>query len=407
MNVWIVNHYTLPPDRPGGTRHYTLAKELIRRGYHVTIWASSFDYLSREEKHLTTGELWKREIVDGVPFVWVRTPGYRGNSPARVWNMLAFAYRFWRLGGRNRAEKPDVIVGSSPHPFAALAAERLAARFGVPFILEVRDLWPQTLIDLGNFSPQHPFIILLAKIERFLYRKSAAIITLLPAAKEYMTGKGADSSRIVWIPNGIDLELVPSPQLPKSEGSFTVMYAGAHGLANGLELVLKAAYLLEQEQLQDRIRFRFIGDGTEKPNLIAMAKRLGLRSVCFEDPVPKKAIYSLLQEADAFLLIHKDLPLYRWGASPNKLFDFLAMARPIIYCANVPFNPVKEADAGVIVPPGNPKALADAIKRLALLSPEERWSMGMRGRAYVEKYHSLNRLADKLEEVLKHVAEVR
>nr|BCX01985.1 MAG: glycosyltransferase WbuB [Bacteroidota bacterium] len=406
MNVWIVNHYALPPDRAGGTRHYTFAKELSRHGHGVTIWASSFDYLSREEKHLTTGELWKWEVVDGVPFVWVRTPGYKSNSLARVWNMTAFAYRMWRLGKKAGLGKPDVIIGSSPHLFAALAAERLADRFQVPFVLEVRDLWPQTLIDLGNFSPRHPFIASLLTIERYLYRKAAAILSLLPGAKEHMAEKGADPSRIVWLPTGIDLELVPPPQPPKSDGPFTVMYAGAHGLANGLDLALEAAHLLEREGWGKRVRFRFVGDGPEKPNLMQKAQALGLRSVSFEDPVPKRAVYGLLQQADAFLFILRDSPLFRWGISPNKLFDFLSQARPVIFCVNTPFNPVEEAKAGVTVSPASPEGLADAIKRLTLLSPEERWSMGMRGRAYVEKYHSLNRLADKLEEVLKHVAKV-
>lgn len=406
MNIWIVNHYALPPSQAGGTRHYTLAKALRQLGHNVIIWASSFNHWTKEDQ-LKSGEAYRLEPIEGVPFFWIRTPSYKGNSLARMWNMAVFAYRMWRLGKVAGLEKPDVIIGSSPHLFAALAAERLAARFRVPFILEVRDLWPQTLIDLGNFSPRHPFIVLLERIERHLYRKAAAIITLLPGAKEHMAGKGADPSRIVWIANGIDLELVPPPQPPGSEGPFTVMYAGAHGLANGLELALDAACCLEQEGWGERVRFRFIGDGPEKPNLMKKAQCLGLHSVSFEDPVPKKAVYRLLQEADAFLLILRDSPLFRWGISPNKLFDFLSQARPVIFCVNTPFNPVEEVKAGVTVSPANPEALADAIKRLALLSPEERWSMGLRGRKYVEKHHSLNRLANKLEEVLTHAAEVR
>lgn len=407
MNIWIVNHYAIPPQQAGGTRHYTLAKELIRRGHKVTIVAASFDYLTRREAHLAPGELFKLEVVEGVPFLWLRTPPYSGNTVARVWNMTVFAYRVWAIIDKVLIERPNVVIGSSPHLFAALAAERLAARFHVPFVLEVRDLWPQTLIDLGNFSPKHPFIAFLEGIERYLYRKAAAILSLLPGAKEHMAEKGADPSRIVWLPNGIDLELVPPPQPPKSDGPFTVMYAGAHGLANGLDLALKAAHLLEREGWGKRVRFRFVGDGPEKPNLMQKAQALGLRSVSFENPVPKKAVYGLLQQADAFLLILPDSPLYRWGISINKMFDYLSQARPIIFCGNTPFNAVNEAGAGITLPPANPKALAEAVKGMALMHPEERWAMGLRGRAYVEKHHSLNRLADKLEEVLKDVAKVR
>ncbi|WP_082077929.1 glycosyltransferase family 4 protein [Thermus filiformis] len=302
MNVWMVNHYALPPSQAGITRHYTLAKELLKRGHQVIIWASSFNHGTKEER-LANRETHKLELTDGVPFYWIRTPPYKGNSPARVWNMLTFSYRVWQLGRGFRLAKPDVILGSSPHPFAALAAEWLASHFRVPFVLEVRDLWPQSLIDLGDIPPSHPFVVLLDKIERHLYRKASTIVTLLPDAGEYMTAKGADPSRVVWIPNGIDLELVPTPSPPQPKEPFTVMYAGAHGLANGLELALEAAHLLEKEGWGRRVRFRFVGDGPEKPTLIRRARELGLGNVSFEEPVPKGEVYTLLNQADAFLII--------------------------------------------------------------------------------------------------------
>jgi glycosyltransferase involved in cell wall biosynthesis len=402
MNIWIVNHYALPPSRAGGTRHYTFARKLQKRGHTVTILASSFNHWTKEEL-LKNRETHRLEITEGVPFLWIRTPHYKGNSPARVWNMLVFSYKAWRMGKRARLEKPDVIVGSSPHPFAALVGERLANYFGVPFVLEVRDLWPQTLIDLGRIPPYHPFVILLDKIERYLYRNASAIVTPLPGAGEYMATKGADPSRVVWIPNGIDLELVPTPSPPQPKEPFTVIYAGAHGLANGLELALESAHLLEKEGWGNRVRFRFIGDGPEKPNLIRRAQELGLGNVSFEDPVPKSEIYTLLSQADAFLIILRDSALYRWGISLNKLFDYLASARPIIFCGDSPYNPVADANAGISVPPGDPKALAEAVKQLALLPPEDRWAMGLRGREYVERHHSFGSLADKLEKVLRDV----
>jgi glycosyltransferase involved in cell wall biosynthesis len=402
MNIWIVHHNALPPTQAGGTRHYALAKELLRRGHKVTIWASSFNHWTKEER-LASRETHKLEVIDGVPFEWIRTPHYRGNSPARVWNMLAFSYRLWQLGRGLGLAKPDVILGSSPPPFAALAAERLTRHFRVPFVLEIRDLWPQTLIDLGSIPPSHPFIVLLDKIERHLYRKASAIVTLLPGAARYMAAKGADPSRVVWIPNGIDLELVPTPSPPQPKEPFTVMYAGAHGLANGLELALEAAHLLEKQGWGKRVRFRFVGNGPEKPNLIRRARELELGNVSFEDPVPKGEVYRLLSQADAFLLILKDSPLFRWGVSPNKLFDFLASARPVLFCVGSPFNPVADANAGMSVPPGDARALTEAVKHLALLSPEERWAMGLRGREYVEQHHAFSRLADKLEGVLQDV----
>jgi len=396
LRIWMINHYAEPYGR-----QHNLAGELIRRGHRVVIFASSFDHRTRQENRLAPGEKVKREDIDGVPYVWLRTPPYPGNTSARVWNMAVFAGRIWRVGKAAGFERPDVIIGSSPHLFAALAAQRLAARFRVPFVLEVRDLWPQSLVDLANVSARHPVVRGLEKMERYLYRRAARIISLLPGAVDHMVEKGADRERVVWIPNGINTDLVPPPEPPANDGVFTVMYAGAHGLANALDYVLDAAAVLQQEDLDRRILIRFIGDGPEKSRLQEVAAQRELTNVRFDGPVPRNRVYDLLREADAFVMPLKHSPVFRWGVSPNKLFDYLATARPVIFSVNSPINPVAEAQAGLTVPPENPLALAEAIKELLYMSPEKRWEMGLRGREYVERYHSFARLADKLEKTLK------
>jgi glycosyltransferase involved in cell wall biosynthesis len=185
------------------------------------------------------------------------------------------------------------------------------------------------------------------------------------------------------------------------------MYAGAHGLANRLEVVLEAAHRLEREGWGERIRFRLVGDGPEKPALVARTRLLGLKSVIFEDPVTKYDIYRTLQEADAFLMMLAYSPVFQWGVSPNKLFDFMAAARPVLFGVKTAFNPVQEAEAGITVPPEDSEALANAIKHLAEMSPEQRWAMGLRGRRYVEEHHAFARLGGRLEEVLAQVVQNR
>ena len=403
MRIWLINHYGALPSQAAGTRHYVLARELIRRGHEATLIASSFDHQARRQTRLEPGEAWKLETIQEAPFLCLRTPPYRGNSPARIWNMIVFAIRVWASKGVKQLEKPDVILGSSPHLFAAIAAERLANRFKVPFLLEVRDLWPQSLVELGNFSPRHPFIRVLAWIERYLYRRAERIITLLPGAGEYMVGKGAQRDRIVWLPNGVDLSTGQTPAPPSSDGLFTVMYAGAHGQANDLDTVVDAAALLQREGWAKRIRFRMIGDGPEKPRLRQRVHDERIEIVRFEDPVPKRQVYETLQEADAFLMVLRDSPLFRWGISPNKLFDYLASARPVVFAVNSPYNPVEKVAAGVTVPPGSARGMADAIKHLATISLAERWEMGLRGRRYVEEHHDMAKLAEKLERVIDEV----
>lgn len=400
MRLWIVNHYTGVPGRPGGTRHYSLARELVQRGHQVVLIASSFAHMQREEAVLRPGEAYKREQIDGVTFLWLRTPPYAGNSIARVWNMLCFAWAVWRMTGLKGLPPPDLILGSSPHLFGALAAQRLAASLRVPFLLEVRDLWPQTFVDLGAYPRWHPFLLGLEAIERFLYRRAERIISLLPLAAAHLEAKGARPSKICWLPNGVDFAAAGWPVPPGGGAPYTLMYAGAHGLANDLSTLLEAAALLEERGCADRIRIRLVGDGPDKPALEQQARKRGLRILQFEPPVPKAQVFPVLQQADGFVLLLKHSPLYRWGSSPNKLFDYLAAGRPVLVCGAGPYDPVAEAGAGISVPASDPGALAGAILRLAEMPLSERSAMGERGRSYAETRHSFTVLADRLEALL-------
>jgi glycosyltransferase involved in cell wall biosynthesis len=400
MNIWIVNHYALEPSRAGGTRHFSFSRELVARGHRVTILASSVDYSSRVDTRLRSGEDWRRETVDGVDFVWIRTPSYADNSVGKLRNMLAFATRLTFRRGVLPAGRPDVVIGSSPHPFGALAATRLARRAGAPFVLEVRDLWPQSIVDVGGLSERHPFIVAMSALERYLYRTAERIICVPPGVEEHVRRRGGRADRITWIPNGIDLSLVP-PAVPPAPGAeFTVAYAGQHGEANALDIALDAMALLQERHPSEPIRLRMIGGGPEKPRLRERAGAMGLSNVEFVDPVPKDRIHAEVQRAHAGLMLLRDSPVFRSGVSPNKLFDYMAVARPVIFGVNTLVNPVAMAGAGITLPAITPEALADAILELARTPPEERAALGARGRAYVEQHHDMARLSHVLEDVL-------
>jgi glycosyltransferase involved in cell wall biosynthesis len=409
MNILLINHYAVPPSEPGGTRHFAFAKKLMERGHRVLIVASSFNHTLRKETRSTGGEVYRYEEIGGVPFLWVRTPPYSGNTAARVWNMSVFSWRVLQLATSPFLAnwgKPDVVWASSPHLFTGLAGERLARRLKIPFLFEVRDLWPESLIALGGLSPRHPFIIALGQIERYLYRNADHIVTLLPLASEYIQAKGADPNKISWLPNGVDLENVPQPELPEPKDEFTILYAGTHGLANGLDILLDAAAILSEKKQAQHIRFRLVGDGPEKPRLRSRAEQLGLRNVSFEDPVPKQDVYRLLASGDALVAILKDADLFsKWGVSPNKIFDYMAVARPVLFAISAPANPVEEAGAGIAVPSNDPVAIANAVLKLAQMTPQERWEMGLRGRRYVEEKHAFNVLVDRLDELLRQMVE--
>jgi len=404
MNIWIVNQYAILPTQPGIIRHFNLAAELTRQGHQVTIIASSFDHLTRKETRLKSGELYSTEFIENVRFLWLRTPSYTGNTKRRIWNMLVFAWRLWRKCGVASLPKPDVIVGSSPHLFGAFAAWRLARSMSIPFVLEIRDLWPASLVELGNVSSSHPIVIGLGMIERTLYRNAEQIVTLLPGTPPYIAERGGHRDKITWVPNGIHPKTIPlNPPTQHAAGKpLTAMYLGSHGLANSLDVVLDAAKLLKAEGAADKIRFRLIGDGPNKQALVERAAQENLgEMVQFEDPVPKHVVSELVGEADLLFITFHRCSLYRWGFSTNKLFDYFAAGRPIVIAVDSGFNPVAEADAGLTVPPGDAKAFADAIKTLCATSHEERWQMGLNGRRYVEKNHDMIQLAERFETCLQ------
>jgi glycosyltransferase involved in cell wall biosynthesis len=405
MRILLVNHYAAPPSEPGGTRHFTLARELMALGHQVTIAASSFDHLGRGNR-LPDGIAARAEVLDGVPFLWLNTPRYAGNGPGRLWNMLVFARAVRRQLPRYLDPAPEVVVGSSPHLFGARAALDLARRAGVPFVLELRDVWPQSLVDVMDVPAWHPLIWHMERVERQLYRGSAHIISLLPAVAGRVSSRGGADTPITWVSNGIDLGLVPRVQAPAGRPPFTFMYAGAHGITNALDVLVDAAALLEVRERvlglepAQRAQVVLVGTGPEKARLQARVQAEGIGNLTFRAPVPKREIYGLLAQADAFLVSSRDSSLWDHGISFNKIFDFMAMARPVVAGLAAANNPIQEADAGLTVAPGSAAAMADGMLRLMAAGPEARWAMALRGRAAVEARFDFRILARRFEGAL-------
>jgi glycosyltransferase involved in cell wall biosynthesis len=257
-------------------------------------------------------------------------------------------------------------------------------------------------VALGVFGRKHPIVWLLGGLERMLYRRADRIITLLPEAWRYIVGVGGSREKIVWIPNGVSVEDDTGPGAERDEGRpTTVMYAGAHGRANALEDLLKAGEILEGSV--PPVRFVLVGEGPKKARLKDTARRLGLRAVEFRSAVPKCEIPSVLQEADVLVALLEDSPLYQYGVSLNKLFDYMAAGKPVILAGRIPHNYVEEARCGLTVPPRDPEALAGAIRELADLPTEDRQEMGRRGRAYVQMYHDWDRLVGEIDGLLEEI----
>ena len=393
--LW-VNHFAVAPDMGGGTRHFEMGRELVRRGWAVTIAASDFHlhgrtYMRRADATDRTARI---ESLDGVRFAWLWAAPYERNDFRRAWNWMSFGRSLERWA--REEERPDILVGSTPHLFAAFSAWRAARRYGVPFVLEVRDLWPESLAVAGGV--RGPSYWALHALARFLYRVADRVVVLAPGVGEFLARAGVPRDRIVFSPNGVDVAAY-GQTMRATRADLRLAYAGAHGPANGLEAVLDAAALLHEES---RVSFELVGDGPAKAALAAIAKARGLSNVHFRDPLPKSAMPRFLADCDAGLMVLKDVPLFAYGVSPNKLFDYWGAALPVI--CNVPGDVaemVRQSGAGIQTRDASGDALAEAVRRLLAYSPSERAAMGARGRAWVERERDRPKLAARMDDALR------
>ena len=395
--LW-VNHFAVAPDMGGGTRHFEMARELGRRGWSVTIAASDFHLHGRTYKRRSSAadRAPRVEVIEGVTFVWLWAAPYEKNDWRRAWNWVSFGRSLarWMRG----SARPDVIVGSTPHLFAPLATWRAARRLSVPFVLEVRDLWPESLAVGG--ARRGPSYWALHFLARFLYRVADRIIVLAAGVGDFLVRAGVPADRIVLAPNGVDVaaygESVRSPR-----PTVRLAYAGAHGPANGLEAVLDAAVLLKAEP---QVKFDLVGDGPSKRALVERARVDGLTNVSFHEPISKRAMPAFLAECDAGLMVLKDVPLFAFGVSPNKLFDYWGASLPVI--CNVPgdvADMVRRSGGGVQTRDASGKALAEAVRQLLAMSPEERAAMGEHGRSWVARERDRPVLAARMDDALREL----
>ena len=402
MNLLWVNHFAVSPREGGGTRHFELGRELTRRGWGVTIAASDLNLhtrsYTRRASVLERGAV--PETVDGVDFRWMWTAPYQRNDWRRVANWLSFGQSLLADGGGGR--RPDLVIGSSPQPFAAWAGARLARRLRVPFVLEVRDLWPEGLQAAG--ARKGPGYFAFHLLVQRLYARAERIVVLARGVEKYLVERGVDPAKMVYVPNGVDPDSFADIRRPE-RATFTAIYAGAHGPANGLDAVLGAAELLRDRA---EIRFLLVGDGPAKAELVRSAAERRLGNVEFRDSVAKSAMPALLGEADAGLMVLRDSPLYAFGVSPNKLFDYLGAGLPVV--CNVPGDVAEMArvsGAGVQAADASAAALAGAVVSLAAESHAGRARRGELGRAWVAREHGRAPLAERLDAALRPLLAAR
>jgi glycosyltransferase involved in cell wall biosynthesis len=382
-------------------RPYYLAREWVRAGHKVRIVAGSYSHIRANQP---SGFLGKYAVdnIAGIEYFWYKTRIYKGNGFGRVLSMLSFIFGLWR-DSHNIASafRPDVVIASSTYPMDIWPAERIANIAGARLIYEVHDLWPLSPIELGGMSRRHPFIIWVQRAEDHAYKVADRVVSMLPKTLEYMSCRGMDPAKWAYVPNGVDLdEWRVRVQIPvdisvalkhvKARGLPVLGYAGTHGLANALDVLLDAACLLKGQ-----IEVVLVGTGPERERLMCRVEDENLSNVTMLPPVPKASVPVLLDAIDIAFIGLLPEPLFRFGISPNKLFDYMMAGKPIIQAIRAGNDLVTEVGCGITVTPNDPADIAKAALALGALPTEEKQVMGKKGQDFVRAERTYEVLAQE------------
>jgi glycosyltransferase involved in cell wall biosynthesis len=413
MHILLIHQAFAALDEPGGTRHHELARYLAGRGHRVTVIASRVSYLTGAPLRLPPSSPKMGGEQDGGGVRVLRAYTYSALHKSfvhRVFGFFSFMASSFFLGLGVRGV--DLVWGTSPPIFQGVTAWLLARIKGVPFLFEVRDLWPKFAMAVGVL--RDPLLIRMSLwLERFLYRRADRVMVNSPGYVAHVSGLGARRADLV--PNGADPEMFDPADKGTAfrsrcvangerRGKFIVLYAGAHGMSNDLGIVLDSAGLLAESDPD--VQIVFLGDGKEKPALEKRAAELRLANVTFLPPLPKSEMAAALAGADACLAILKPIDEYK-TTYPNKVFDYMAAGRPVVLAIDGVIREVVEAaGCGVFARPGDPAALAEAILVLAMDRKKARL-MGLKGRRYLEEHFSREKMAEQLTSILEEMTDVK
>ncbi len=400
MHILLIHQAFASLNEAGGTRHYEIAHHLAEHGHQVTIITSPVSYLTGKAK--TKRIPWVTREVPEPGIVILRTyvyPGLHKSFFHRLINFFSFMFSsFWvGLGVKN----VEAVWGTSPPIFQGWTAWLLARLKRVPFVFEIRDLWPEFAIAIGVLKNK-TIIRMSYWLESFLYRHADKIVVNSPGFIPFVQQQGGKD--IELIPNGVEPDMFD----PQANGKafrtthgladdFVVLYAGAHGISNDLDVLLAAA---EQTLPEKEIKYVFVGDGKEKPRLQQLAAEHHLVNVLFLPAVAKNEMAEIVAAADICVAILKPLELYK-TTYPNKVFDYLAAGRPIVLAIDGVIREVVEAaGAGKFVSPGNSNEMAKVIVELYKDRATTR-QMGLNGRKYVCKHFDRSQMAAQFESLFQ------
>lgn len=405
MNIWLINHYAVPPQYYPLARQTYFAKYILEMGHTVTIFAASTVHNS-DKNLITDGAPWREEWVDGVHYVYIKCVDYQGSGLKRIYNICEFA---WKLPGVcKKFPKPDAIVATSMPPTSCAMGIRLAWKYGCRGVAEIADLWPESIVAYGIAGPHNPAVIALRWLEKWIYKKADAVVFSMEGGYDYIMEQGWEKdiplSKVFYINNGVDLKTfqynreyyqVEDPDL-EAPDIFKIVYTGSIRSVNNLGLLLDAA----KEVQNPRVKFLIWGDGDELPALRERLVNEHIENVVFKGKVDKKYVPYITSKADLNFAHNTPSPLFRFGISFNKLFDYLAAGKPILSDFPCPYNPSVQAGAGLSVEAPSPGAVAQAVEQFAEMDLERYSAFCLHSESAAKQY-DFYELTEKLVQVIE------
>lgn len=403
MNFLIINHYAGAPGLGMELRPYYFGRELIKKGHKVTIIASAFSHYRTVQPDIS--RQLNKETIDGIDYIWIKTPVYKKNNLKRFYNILVFVLKlFWFKKSINHDSHFDIVISSSTYPLDIYPSRRFAKKHSAKHIFEVHDLWPLSPIVLGGMSKWNPFIIMMQIAENYAYSRCDDVISLLENAKDHMVEHGLEPSKFNYLPNGVNPgEWSDRPDNDTTEQSERIKrfkkkyktvigYTGAIGPANAMKTFIEAANILKDESFG----FVLVGNGQEREYLVKMADSLKLENVIFLDPVKKEYLQSILSLFDILYIGYKNSELYKYGVSPNKLFDYIMAARPVVFGLGHSYSVIDKADSVHQAEPDDPGQVAELIREIANTGIKERNQSALNSKEYILNHYSFDVLSEKL-----------
>lgn len=416
-NIWVFHHYATPPTMNGFTRPYNFAINMNDENYNTTIFAASYLHFS-DINLINDNKPFVVEKHSDVSFVFVKTPSSAKNTLARVRNMVAYYKRLNKVAKEYSKQhgKPEYIIASSPHPLAMFAGIRIAKKFNIPCICEVRDLWPEAIFTFDKLKENSLLGRILTAGEYWIYRKADALVFLKEGDTDYLKeqewttqqGGKIDLKKCYYINNGVHLDAFnkqieenPMSDPDLHNGKFNVVYTGAIRPINNVANILNAAELLQE---YENIQFLIYGDGNQFEFLKKKIVEKDLTNIIMKGYVDKKFIPYILSKSSVNILNYSQ-NRYNWsrGNSSNKLFEYMASGKPIISTVKMGYSLINKYNCGIELEECDPENLANAILKIKKMKEEEYKAIGENGEIGAKNF-DYKKLTKELLLVLKNVS---